>query len=339
MAVPNDGRNGRPGQLCMDLPVPKAMHALGLQDGSRRPMVFHRTPDGRGITQRLGADVAWAVGRCIQHHSDTSWTGIYLDLDLPDAGIRVLEAADDQRVAAANVLVVRRRSGHAAVGWFLQEPVHKYPGARDGPQKLYRRTVEYYRHVLGGDPAYNGVTFRNAIVADLHPDEWIVEHPARGGYNLGGGLADYIAPYWRTPRVSTTPEGRHVTLFRLLMARAGPAYVSDDDVHALAYGWNEAQPTSLPGREVHHIVRHVLRYRDGWRTRPEGWHRADFLERQAERGRRSGRKRSEALQGRRERVAKLRAAGWSIRDIASALGTSKDAVFRDTKVIHTEVSR
>ena len=73
---------------------------------------------------QLLADVAWAVGRCIQHHSDTSWTGVYLDIALPDAGIRVLEAADDQRVASPNVLVIRRRSGHAAIGWFLQEPVH-----------------------------------------------------------------------------------------------------------------------------------------------------------------------------------------------------------------------
>ena len=108
--------------------------------------------------------------------------------------------------------MIRRSSGHAAAGWFLQESVHKHPGARDGPQKLYRRPVEYYRHVLGGDPAYNGVTFRNTIVAGPHPDDWIVEHPATGGYNLAGGC---IGPYWRVPSVPTTPEGRHITLFRL----------------------------------------------------------------------------------------------------------------------------
>jgi len=143
--------------------------------------------------------------------------------------------------APPNVLAVGRRNGHAAAAWFLQEPVHKYPGARDRPQQLYRRTVEYYRHVLGGDPAYNGVTFRNAIVAGLHPEDWTVDHPATSGYNLTGELAEYIAPYWRVPRMPTTPEGRHATLFRLLMKRAGPEYVTDDDVRAPAHGWNEAQ--------------------------------------------------------------------------------------------------
>ena len=318
-------------QLCLDLPVPKALHALGMRDGSRRPRVFQRTPDGPGITKRLPAAEAWAVGRCVQHHSDTSWTGIYLDIDKSDAGVRVVEAADDLRIPVPNVLAVRRRNGHAAAAWFLQEPVHKYPGARDAPQKLYRRTVEYYRHVLGGDPAYNGVTFRNAIVAGEAPEDWAVEHPATHGYNLAGGLAEYIAPYWRVPRVPTTPEGRHVTLFRLLMKRGGPEYVTDDDVRALGYGWNEAQPTPLPAREVHHIVEHAVQYRVRRRTRPEGWHRPDFLQRQAERGRRSGRKRAEAIQERRDQVAELQAAGWSTRSIAERLEMPQSTVVEDLR--------
>ena len=116
-----------PVQLCMDLPVPEALHAAGLQDGSRWPYVFRRLADGGGVTEREPALEAWSGGPCVQHHSDTSWTGVYLDLDSGDAGSRVLEAADGDRVAAPNVLVVRRSSGHAAVAWFLQEPVHKYP--------------------------------------------------------------------------------------------------------------------------------------------------------------------------------------------------------------------
>lgn len=305
------------------------MHAAGLQDGSRWPYVFRRLADGGGVTERLPALEAWSGGPCVQHHSDTSWTGVYLDLDTEQAGSRVLEAADGDRVAAPNVLIVRRRSGHAAAAWFLQEPVHKYPGSRDGPQRLYRRTVEYYRHVLGGDGGYNGVTFRNAMVAGLDPDEWMVERPARGAYNLSGGLADYIPGGWRVPAVATTPEGRHVALFRVLMKRAGPAHVTDDDVRLLAHGWNTAQPRSLPCREVSHIVRHVLRYRDRWRARPEGYHRADFLEKQAARGRKSGRKRAEALRSRRERVAALRSAGWTVREIALVTGVSRWTVRRD----------
>ena len=309
--------------------MPKALHAVGLQDGSRWPFVFRRLADGAGVTERRPAGEAWNGGPCVQHHSDTSWTGVYLDLDTGDAAARVLEASDADRVAVPNVLIVRRRSGHAAAGWFLQEPVHKYPGARDAPQRLYRRTVEYYRHVLGGDRGYNGVTFRNAMVAGLDPDEWMVEHPATGAYNLSGGLADYIPSGWKVPTVATTPEGRHVGLFRMLMKRAGPAHVTDDDVRLLAHGWNTAQPRPLPDREVFHIVRHVLRYRDQWRNRPEGYHRADFLEKQAARGRKSGKVRAEALRSRREWVAALRSAGWTVRDIAWVVGASKDAVFRD----------
>ena len=335
MTVQQANQQGRastapgPVQLCMDLPVPEALHAVGMQDGSRRPQVFHRTPDGVGMTTRMPADEAWAVGRCVQHHSDTSWTGVYLDIDLPDAGVRVLEAADDHRVPSPNVLAVRRRNGHAAAAWFLQEPVHKYPGARDAPQKLYRRTVEYYRHVLGGDPAYNGVTFRNAVVAGRHREDWAVEHPATSGYNLAGGLAEYIAPYWRVPRVPTTPEGRHVVLFRMLMKRAGPEYVTDDDVRALAYGWSEAQPTPLPPREVHHIVRHVLRYRDQWRTRPEGYHRADFLERQAQRGRIRAAQRLAGLQARDRAILEAYTAGdTSQRVLALRFGIHQSTVSR-----------
>lgn len=260
--------------MCLDLPIPEAMHAAGLQDGSRWPRVFRRLADGEGVTERLPAREAWTSGRCVQHHSDTSWTGVYLDLDMEDAAARVIDAADWHRVAPPNVLVVRRESGHGAAAWFLDEPVHKYPGARAGPQKLFRRTVEYYRHVLRGDPGYNGATFRNAMVAGLHPDEWMVERPASGAYGLAGGLAEYVPDGWRVPRVAETPEGRHVSLFQALMRRAGPSHVSDDDIRLLAHGWNGSLPRPLPGPEVAHIVRHVLRYRDTWRNRPEGYHRA-----------------------------------------------------------------
>ena len=41
------------------------------------------------------------------------------------------------------------------------------------------------------------------------------------------------------------------------MKRAGPEYVTDDDVRALAHGWNEAQPTPLPGREVYQAAREL----------------------------------------------------------------------------------
>ena len=77
----------------------------------------------------------------------------------------------------------------------------KYPGARDGPQKLYRRTVEYYRHVLGSDPAYNGVTFRNAIVAGLHPEDWIVE------FEEGPGCAVSLSPLWELRRTRKARKG------------------------------------------------------------------------------------------------------------------------------------
>ena len=309
-----------PIQLCLDLPVPEAMHAAGLQDGSRRPQVFNRTPDGLGVTKRLPAAEAWAVGRCVQHHSDTSWTGIYLDIDVSTAGERLDEAAEDGRIARPNILIVRRSSGHAAAGWFLQEPVHKYPGARDAPQRLFRRTAEYYRHVAGGDPGYNGATFRNALVAEFDPDEWIVERPAKGAYPLAGGLSGFIPKGWRIPRAMTTLEGRHVTLFRLLMKRAGPEYVADDDIRLLAYGWNEAQPRPLPDREVYHIVRHVLKYRDQWRLRPEGWHRPDFLARQAERRQASWASRRAAREPKVAHAEMLAEEGFSTRQMERRLG-------------------
>lgn len=193
--------------------------------------------------------------------------------------------------------------------------------------------AEYYRHVLGGDPGYNGVTFRNVMVAGLDPDAWLIDHPATGAYHLSGGLSDFIPKGWRLPSAPMTAEGRHVTLFRLLMRRAGPEHVTDDDVRLLAHGWNESQSRPLPSPEVGHIVRHVLRYRDDWRARPEGYHRAGFLERQAVRGRKggvaSGRTRSAAVEARRELARELRDAGWSVRDIALRTGVSWWTARRD----------
>ena len=63
---------------------------------------------------------------------------MYLDLDAEDVAARVFEVADGNRAALPNVRVVRRASGHAAAAWFLDEPVHKYPGVRDKPQQLFR---------------------------------------------------------------------------------------------------------------------------------------------------------------------------------------------------------
>lgn len=125
-----------PVQLCLHLPVPEALHVRGLQDGSHWPHVFPRLAGGAGVTEREPAAEACSTGPCVQHHSDTSWTGLYLDLDHPDASARVLEASDGLRIAPPNVLAVRRSNGHAAAAWFLDEPVHKYPGSRDGPQRL-----------------------------------------------------------------------------------------------------------------------------------------------------------------------------------------------------------
>lgn len=287
-----------------------------------------KNEEGLGRSERLPAAEAWAGGPCVQHHSDTSWTGIYLDIDAAEAAARVAEASDGRRIASPNILIVRRRIGHAAAAWFLQEPVHKYPGARDAPQRLFRRTAEYYRHVVGGDPGYNGATFRNALVAGIDPDEWIVERPVEGAYPLAGGLSGFIPKGWRIPRVMTTLEGRHVTLFRLLMKRAGPEYVQDDDIRLLAHGWNEAQPRPLPGREVYHIVRHVLKYRDQWRLRPEGWHRADVMARQAERNRKSVAARRTSGEPKMAHAEMLADSGLSTRQIGGRLRVDHSTVVR-----------
>ena len=53
---------------------------------------------------------------------------------LDDGGVVDVRLAADV-LAAPNLMIVRRRSGHAAAAWFLQEPVHKYPAARDEPRR------------------------------------------------------------------------------------------------------------------------------------------------------------------------------------------------------------
>lgn len=315
-------------QLCLHLPIPVPMHEAGLQDGSLRPMVFLRSPEGLGITRRLPAAEAWAVGRCVQHHSDTSWTGIYLDLDSPAASSRVRTATQRGEIAAPNLMIVRRSSGHAAAAWFLQEPVHKYPHAKEEPQRLYRRTVEYYRETLDGDPGYNAATFRNAVVSGLEPEDWRIERPARESYNLGGGLSAFIPKGWKLPEVAATAEGRHVTAFRMLMKRAGTESVPDSFIVQLGHGWNEVQARPLPSREVHHIIEHVLRYREVWRTRQGGWHSPEWLARQRGRNRRSVAARRELREPKVAHVEMLAAAGVPKAQIAKTVGVTRMTVHR-----------
>ena len=209
-------------------------------------------------------------------------------------------AADDSLVPWPSWVMTRLGNGHQAACWLLEKPVHTYPGSREKPRQLLRRTAEYFASTCDADPAYAGTLFRNVGLASRESG-FVVEGTDRQWPLLE--LAESIPFGWRVPsrKKLRTAVGRNVSLFELLMREAGREHVADDRIRMLAWGANEAFDWPLGSLEVACTVRSVLRYRAQWRE--AGWHDPRFRTRQAARGQRGGK-----ASGRRRRLKAEKAA-------------------------------
>ena len=205
--------------------------------------------------------------------------------------------------------------------------MHTYPGSREKPRQLLRRTAEYFASTCDADPAYAGTLFRNVGLA-RRESGFVVEGTDRQWPLLE--LAESIPFGWRVPsrKKLRTAVGRNVSLFELLMREAGREHVADDRIRMLAWGANEAFDWPLGSLEVACTVRSVLRYRAQWRE--AGWHDPRFRTRQAARGQRGGKASGRRRRLKAEKAAQtaldLRAEGMTQREIAGELGCTTRTV-------------
>lgn len=311
--------------------VPSELEALGLKGVDARPRCSKGRPAGFLDVRRRPGRVAWKDYPHVQHTGTNVYTGVYLDVDRPVADL--LAKVDDGTLPAPSVTVTRSRSGHSQCGWILSDPVHRYPTAAPKPVGLFVRTAEYYAQVLEADPGYTSMLFRNGPLHEIRSG-WHVEYNGPpGGWSLYE-LSDWVPYGWRRPRRPLTAEGRNTSVFLSLCRFAGSARGRTADLAVEAARLNGKFQAPLPGREIHHVVKHVERYRAGWEA--NGWHRPSWIARQAARGRKGGLKGGPASgAARRARIrerdcaiAGAVASGLSYRDVAERFGVAVDTVFR-----------
>ena len=325
-----DQHGSASGQLSLPLEhVPPPLRKAGLATAHVRPLVS-RGRDPGGVIQSFRTDPAraWRYA-LVEHRGGGHHAGVLLDCDAPYD--HVLAAIDDHRIPRPSVAIVRRSNGHSALAWFTDPPIHRYPEARLAPLKLLARVSEYIATVVGADPGYSGVLFRNATAVDR----------ARFLTELGHGftlaeLADWIPKGWRVPNAKRTGVGRNCDLFARLMRFAGSAAGRSADLVAAGHGINANFGEPLPDREVTDTARSVDRYRAGWEAR--GWHRPDWIERQRARGARGGRKSGAARRVKREPLRQaalhLLAGGLAVQDVAATVGVSRSTIFRWKRGCH-----
>lgn len=325
---------GRDGQGWLPF-IPEDLEALGLKDVD----VYPRCSAGRGTgfkdMRRRPGPVAWKDYPHVQHHGTNVYTGIYLDVDRPFSD--VIGAADADEIPAPSVAVTRIRNAHSQCGWVLATPVHRYPAAAGKPLKLFARTAEYFADVLGADPGYTSVLFRNGPLHAARPGWHVDYNGPPGGWPLYE-LADWIPKGWRRPRNPLTAEGRNCSLFLTLCRFAGSGIGRTADLALEAARINRTFGVPLDAREVWHVVQHVEGYRSRWEA--AGWHRPSWIARQARRGRKGARKgglKGGPLSGAARRASRapdmlraaaMRADGASVGAIATVLGRSPRTIYR-----------
>ena len=284
----------RSAQLALDF-IPAPLADVGLADAHHHPLVGERR-GGSFYTTRTSPAEAWSWKQ-VEHRTATSHTGIYLDVDRPFGEVQVV--VDAMGVPQPSVSIVRKANGHAHVAWFLEAPVHRYPHASTKPLQWLARVGDYYASTLGADHGYTGVLFRNASLPRVG---FLHRFGRRQGWSLPE-LSDYIPTGWRRPAKRVTGIGRNCDTFSACMAWAGREENRKRSVWEAAMAANELNDPLLSISELRGIVRSVEKYRAEWEAR--GWHRPEWIAKQAARGRRSGLERATRASERRGRALGL----------------------------------
>ena len=267
---------------------------------------------------------------------DRAWIHEYLEIARTGSSYVALALDCDNKEALTKGVLLQlpvpswsvwHPSGGCHVVWCLAEPVHRYPEASPRALQFLARVEAYYLEAAHADPGFTGVLADNPVSpAKGRTTRWGRRVP----YELHE-LAAVIPLGWRRPVAPAGGVGRNVSLLRALMRWAGNRAHLSVPVLAAAHVRNREFSIPLPLAEVADIARSVERYRRQWEAR--GWHHPDWLNRQAERGRRSGKTRRAKNRSRDADIVAEVLGGKSMREVARERGmgssTVSDIVRRD----------
>ena len=321
-----------------DVPAKPRQH--GLRDTHSYPLCSRgKTADGRFAgSVRVPTAVAWQVYPSLEIRAANSWPALTLDLDGREGTERLWDRVEHDEICVPNWVVTRSRGGvtggsHAV--WCLEKPVHRGAYARARPLRLLASVSEYFAEALGADPGYAGVLTHNPMsrpqgrtltttwrrfepypLAELRerlPDTW---------------LRDRTRFSAQAQRELRTALGRNCLIFELCMRWAGSEWNLGQAVLDEAEALNAAFLEPLDESEVLSIARSVERYRAEWIARGQFYTAEERAEYGRQRQAAGVRARRERNRERDDRIVEARRSGMSLREIARAVGVTKDVVWR-----------
>ena len=270
--------------------APLKVRAWGLREAHAWPLVSERDDDGSGQivrTFRTAQAQAWGFPDVGYPRSASAWAALVVDVDHPD---KLQEILTEGASLLPNWVVYNRRNWHAHVCYPLAAPVLEHPESKIAPL-LYLADIEKKLiAALDGDPGYSGSLARNPIVKPQWNTQvlWFRQHPWELS-ELDEAASVQLPPGWKPATAAPGGVGRNCSLFEGLMGWAGRPANRSGSILVQAHSINSEFATPLPGPEVRHTVKSVAKYRRRWESR--GWHSPRWIQKQAARGRASGKAR------------------------------------------------
>ena len=294
LIIPGGGINHPPGnseQLSLAISdAPMKVRAWGLREAHSRPLVGVRNDGGAGRivrTLRTDQSKAWGYPDVGYPRSASAYCAVVVDVDAPD---KLQGLLADGASLLPNWVVYNRRNGHAHVVYPLADPVLEHPESNPAPL-LYLADIEKKLvAALDGDPGYSGSLARNPIAKPQWNTQvlWFRQHSWELS-ELDEAASVQLPPGWKPATAAPGGVGRNCSLFEGLMTWAGRPAHRFESLLVQAHSINAEFATPLPAGEVKHTVKSVAKYRVRWEA--NGWHSPRWIQKQAARGRASGKAR------------------------------------------------
>ena len=298
------------------------VRAWGLREAHSRPLVGVRNDGGAGRivrTLRTDQSKAWGFPDVGYPRSASAYCALVVDVDDPGKLQNVLAEGDS---LLPNWVVYNRRSGHAHVVYPLSHPVLEHPESNPAPL-LYLADIEKkLLAALDGDPAYSGALARNPLTKPQWQTQtlWFRQHPWELS-ELDEAASVQLPPGWKPATAAPGGVGRNCSLFEGLMTWAGHPAHRFESLLVQAHSINAEFSWPLPFHELKATAKSVSKYRRRWESR--GWHSPRWIQKQAARGRASGKARRDRNAGRDIEIVDSYDAGETQAAIARRCGLSR----------------
>ena len=250
---------------------------------------------------------------------------LVFDVDRPGAAL----AAEDANVATPNLAVINKENQHAHLIYFLAAGVSKFPTSSLKALRYLAAIETAYTKKLNADSGYVGLIAKNPL--NSFWQTWNIHNNL---YSLAE-LADYV----ELEKVRTDPKpeaeigvGRNVNLFdngRFWAYGTVRDYRQDKTyqdfakaVYSHLVSLNSLFQIPLPINEVISTAKSISKWT--WTHDREAY--LNFIDRQAYKGRLSGKSRAIISSKRQEQAINLKNAGYSITGIARTLGITRQQV-------------